>query len=114
MDTLASNVPVQQCQKWLICVLAEWERQHFTALGQAAKHARDVRFTTDAKQYEIQHLPIPDPVGIALPPSWPKPTLQYPNATVGQPALEEAAEAGPSSVVTSSGSGSGKKKGGKK
>ncbi|KAK0713534.1 hypothetical protein B0T26DRAFT_753629 [Lasiosphaeria miniovina] len=81
MGELARAVPPCQEQKWVVCVLAAWEDNSLTALGEAARFARDVVLTRRQKEYEARY-PAPFPRNIRLPSTWPVPTPGNLNRTI--------------------------------
>jgi hypothetical protein len=83
LPALANIIPAHQCQKYVVCMLALMEKRGMIPHGIAHRLAARVQMGRAAAAYEGQH-PVPDPVGIALPPSWPRP------------------DAGPSRVASSS------------
>ncbi|KAK3322759.1 hypothetical protein B0H66DRAFT_620531 [Apodospora peruviana] len=65
------SIQPHQCQKYVVCVLAELERRDLVPRGHAVRYAAEVRMSERVRAFEATHPP-PDPVGIQLPPSWPR------------------------------------------
>jgi hypothetical protein len=72
LPKLANSIPAHQCQKFVVSMLALMEKRGMIPHGIAHRLAARVQMGRAAAAYEAQH-PVPDPVGISLPPSWPRP-----------------------------------------
>ncbi|KAK3372744.1 hypothetical protein B0H63DRAFT_564108 [Podospora didyma] len=73
LDSLASAVAPQQCQKWVICVLAGWAHARLVDKAAIEQLIVSVRFNALAKKYEVDHGSPALPRGITPPDSWPMP-----------------------------------------
>ncbi|OAL69702.1 hypothetical protein A7D00_6416 [Trichophyton violaceum] len=56
----ANRVPAQQCQKYVVALIAELEKQQLLPCGHAARLNRKVQMSATARDYAQQH-PVPPP-----------------------------------------------------
>lgn len=74
LSMLANSIVGQQCQKYVVCLLALWASKNHLSASIAQRLAADVSMGSVAAAYEAQPGKYPpEPVGITLPPTWPKP-----------------------------------------
>lgn len=60
----ANRVPAQQCQKYVVALIAELEKQQLLPCGHAARLNRKVQMSATARDYAQQH-PVPPPQTIS-------------------------------------------------
>lgn len=74
LSTLANAIMPQQCQKYVVCLLASWALRGHLNASIAQGLAASVSIGEVAAAYEAQPGKYPpEPVGITLPATWPKP-----------------------------------------
>lgn len=79
LATATNRVAAQQCQKFVVCVLAQWAKAGHVSPAVAQGLAGQVQMGKMASDYEAVPGNYPaEPEGIVLPASWPRPAPSRP------------------------------------